>query len=206
MSISDDTLTDQGTQETTHSSFNSKRTRHSSVPMTSKTGSTIQSRFTRHIPGKLMSVRLKKSQIDKEKDKIARFSDNFTVTLFLVRPNDQTLQDEFYRSNLVCQQHGPAEEGKAPFWSDKLESSDEDLSTQNYPKEEEEEEDGDHVSGEVFHAAEEPIILRHPPTTTTTTSTDLHLGDGGMHGMVRNRSEPTRSLSHMPTLSHSTYI
>ena len=37
------------------------------------------------------------------KDKSGKFSDNFNVTLFLVRPNDQTLQAEFSRSNLVCQ-------------------------------------------------------------------------------------------------------
>ena len=37
------------------------------------------------------------------KDKSGKFSDNFNVTLFLVRPNDQTLQAEFSRSNLICQ-------------------------------------------------------------------------------------------------------
>ena len=70
-----------------------------------------------------MSVRLNKSQIDKvilillcnvlniltnsifqaSKDKSGKFSEHFNVTLFLVRPNDQTLQAEFSRSNLVCQ-------------------------------------------------------------------------------------------------------
>ena len=69
-----------------------------------------------------MSVRLNKSQIDKvpdcsekshysyqffltqaAKDKSGKFSENFNVTLFLVRPNDQTLQAEFSRSNLICQ-------------------------------------------------------------------------------------------------------
>merc|ERR1719319_1786176 len=55
-------------------------------------------------PGKLMSVRLNKTQIDKaSKDKSGKFSDNFNVTLFLVRPNDQTLQAEFSRTNLPCQ-------------------------------------------------------------------------------------------------------
>ena len=37
------------------------------------------------------------------KDKSGKFSEHFNVTLFLVRPNDQTLQAEFSRSNLVCQ-------------------------------------------------------------------------------------------------------
>jgi len=142
MSISDDTLTDQGAQQTTHSSFNNKRTRHSSVPMTSKTGSTglNATRFTtRQIPGKLMSVRLKKNQIDKaDKDKSNKFSDNFNVTLFLVRPNDQTLQDEFYRPNNVCQhvEESELKDGSSPnshhrnpqCWEGR-ESSDEDLST-----------------------------------------------------------------------------
>jgi hypothetical protein len=40
------------------SSFNKKRTRHSSVPMSSRTGQQgAQGRHTRRIPGKLMSVR-----------------------------------------------------------------------------------------------------------------------------------------------------
>ena len=72
-----------------------------------------------------MSVRLNKTQIDKvseagpqssggkadwqsplfqaAKDKSGKFHDNFNVTLFLVRPNDQTLQEEFSRSNMICQ-------------------------------------------------------------------------------------------------------
>ena len=37
------------------------------------------------------------------KDKSGKFHDNFNVTLFLVRPNDQTLQEEFSRSNMICQ-------------------------------------------------------------------------------------------------------
>ena len=54
---------------------------------------------------KFIQVRLKKNQIDNaNKDKFnTKFSDNFNVTLFLVRPTDQTLQDEFSRSNLICQ-------------------------------------------------------------------------------------------------------
>ena len=41
-----------------------------------------------HIPGKQLSLRLKKAQIDKaHKDKTNKtFPDNFSVTLFLVKP------------------------------------------------------------------------------------------------------------------------
>ena len=44
------------------------------------------------IKGKLLSLRLKKGQIDKaHKDKTSqRFPDNFSVTLFLVKPDDQS--------------------------------------------------------------------------------------------------------------------
>ena len=37
------------------------------------------------------------------KDKSGKFNENFNVTLFLVRPNDQILQEEFSRSNIICQ-------------------------------------------------------------------------------------------------------
>ena len=45
-----------------------------------------------NFPGKLLSLRLKKGQIDKaHKDKTSqRFPDNFSVTLFLVKPDDQS--------------------------------------------------------------------------------------------------------------------
>jgi hypothetical protein len=57
-----------------------------------------------------MSVRLNKTQIDKAaKDKSGKFHDNFNVTLFLVRPNDQTLQQEFSRSNMICQRGAACE-------------------------------------------------------------------------------------------------
>ena len=44
------------------------------------------------IPGKLLSLRLKKGQIDKaHKDKSAKtFPENFSVTLFLLKPEDQS--------------------------------------------------------------------------------------------------------------------
>jgi len=117
MSISDDFLSKQAqvqashelvTEDTTHKSFMEKRHRHSSVPQTARTqgpAGGLMVRAKRNIPpGKLMSVRLNKNQIDKAaKDKSGKFSDNFNVTLFLVRPNDQTLQAEFSRSNLICQ-------------------------------------------------------------------------------------------------------
>merc|ERR1719348_2565980 len=118
MSISDDFLSKQAqaqseelsAEDATHKSFMEKRHRHSSVPQTVKPtgpvqGSASGAKPRRNIPpGKLMSVRLNKSQIDKaSKDKSGKFSEHFNVTLFLVRPNDQTLQAEFSRSNLVCQ-------------------------------------------------------------------------------------------------------
>jgi len=123
MSISDDFLSKQAqaqseelsAEDATHKSFMEKRHRHSSVPQTVKPtgpaqGSGGGAKPRRHIPpGKLMSVRLNKSQIDKaSKDKSGKFSEHFNVTLFLVRPNDQTLQAEFSRSNLVCQGAEPA--------------------------------------------------------------------------------------------------
>ncbi|XP_023331913.1 cyclin-G-associated kinase [Eurytemora carolleeae] len=196
MSISDDTLTEGGHEETTHSSFNSKRTRHSSVPMTSKSGlSHQQTRFTRTIPGKLMSVRLKKNQIDNaNKDKFnTKFSDNFNVTLFLVRPTDQTLQDEFSRSNLICQ-HAEGVEGGytdvAPVdcWSER-ESSDEDQ-----PREE---------SGpaEVFND-ENPRL--HPGSAVELAP---RTEPPVLHGMVRNRTEPSRPLAFLtPVTGPTTWI
>jgi len=122
MSISDDFLSKQAqaqseelsAEDATHKSFMEKRHRHSSVPQTVKPTGPVQgsggAKPRRNIPpGKLMSVRLNKSQIDKaSKDKSGKFSEHFNVTLFLVRPNDQTLQAEFSRSNLVCQGAEPA--------------------------------------------------------------------------------------------------
>ena len=54
------------------------------------------------IPGKQVSVRLNKSQIDKaSKDKSGKFSENFNVTLFLLRPNDQTLKEDYSRGQMA---------------------------------------------------------------------------------------------------------
>lgn len=106
MSISADEIADNAT----HKSFIDKRHRHSSVPQTARAQAPgLHTRSKRNIPpGRLMSVRLNKNQIDKAtKDKSGKFHDNFNVTLFLVRPNDQTLQAEFSRSNMICQR-GPA--------------------------------------------------------------------------------------------------
>lgn len=194
MSISDDTLTEQGVKDTTHSSFNSKRTRHSSVPMTSKTGSNNQTRFTRHIPGKLMSVRLKKNQIDNaDKDKSNKFSDHFNVTLFLVRPNDQTLQDEFWRSNLICQHadNGTSEDGvgSVEYLSD-MESSDEDLCPA-----EETHDGGNHRDPDADYV--------HPASEVDLTRSGE---PAAVHGMVRNRTEPSGPLTQLTPLSHSTWI
>ena len=53
----------------------------------------------------MMSVRLRKHQIDKaDRGKEGKkFADNFNVTLFLIRPSNQTLQDEFLRPNYIAQ-------------------------------------------------------------------------------------------------------
>merc|ERR1719420_975277 len=101
-------ISDNGVYTTTHKSFLDKRQRHSSVPQTARTqGTCSQTKSKRKIlDGKNMSVMLNKNQIDKAaKDKSGKFTENFKVTLFLVRPNDQTLQAEFSRSNLICQRN-----------------------------------------------------------------------------------------------------
>jgi len=108
MSISADEIADNAT----HKSFIEKRHRHSSVPQTARSQAPgSHTRSKRNIPpGRLMSVRLNKNQIDKAtKDKSGKFHDNFNVTLFLVRPNDQTLQAEFSRSNMICQRGAACE-------------------------------------------------------------------------------------------------
>merc|ERR1712083_579951 len=103
ISISEDFLEGQIQRrdaDTTHESFIMRRSRHSSVPQTA-TGRSGQvagqvggyhnaSGQKRNLPrGRLMSVRLNKSQIDKAaKDKSGKFSEKFSVTLFLVRPSD----------------------------------------------------------------------------------------------------------------------
>ena len=52
----------------------------------------------------MMSVRLKKHQIDKaDKDSSRKFADKFNVTLFLIRPSNQTLEEEFLRPNSYAQ-------------------------------------------------------------------------------------------------------
>jgi phosphatidylinositol-3,4,5-trisphosphate 3-phosphatase/dual-specificity protein phosphatase PTEN len=219
MSISDDTLTEGVHEDTTHSSFNSKRTRHSSVPMTSRSGLSNhnqQTRFTRTIPGKLMSVRLKKNQIDNaNKDKFNnKFSDNFNVTLFLVRPTDQTLQDEFTRSNLICQHADGVEGGytdvcTAESWSER-ESSDDDLPPSA-------DENGSGAAEEVFDeenprlqagsAVEEPGV--NPPIHQRSAVELDRAPEPVLHGMVRNRTEPGRPLTFLTPVTgptNSTWI
>lgn len=194
MSISDDFLAEQArraneeiAENTTHKSFMEKRHRHSSVPQTARPqgpNSSLLSRSKRNIPpGRLMSVRLNKSQIDKAaKDKSGKFSENFNVTLFLVRPNDQTLQAEFSRSNLICQR------GVDPLPSDTTQESSEDSS-----EEELELRRGERDLEAHFHCQD-----RVSRTLTAPLPTSLS-------GMVRNSSEPQQRLSEM-AVSQSTWI
>jgi len=195
MSISDDFLAleqarraqEESAEATTHKSFMEKRHRHSSVPQTARPqgpNSSLLSRSKRNIPpGRLMSVRLNKSQIDKAaKDKSGKFSENFNVTLFLVRPNDQTLQAEFSRSNLICQR------GVEPLPSDTTQESSEDSS-----EEEPELRRGERDMGQTFHSQE-----RVSRTLTAPLPSSLS-------GMVRNSTEPHHRLSEM-AVSQSTWI
>lgn len=195
MSISDDFLAleqarranEEIAENTTHKSFMEKRHRHSSVPQTARPqgpNSSLLSRSKRNIPpGRLMSVRLNKSQIDKAaKDKSGKFSENFNVTLFLVRPNDQTLQAEFSRSNLICQR------GVDPLPSDTTQESSEDSS-----EEELELRRGERDLEAHFHCQD-----RVSRTLTAPLPTSLS-------GMVRNSSEPQQRLSEM-AVSQSTWI
>jgi len=195
MSISDDFLAleqarranEEISDNTTHKSFMEKRHRHSSVPQTARPqgpNSSLISRSKRNIPpGRLMSVRLNKSQIDKAaKDKSGKFSENFNVTLFLVRPNDQTLQAEFSRSNLICQR------GVDPLPSDTTQESSEDSS-----EEEPELRRGERDLDAHFHCQD-----RVSRTLTAPLPTSLS-------GMVRNSTEPHQRLSEM-AVSQSTWI
>lgn len=195
MSISDDFLAleqarranEEIAENTTHKSFMEKRHRHSSVPQTARPqgpNSSLLSRSKRNIPpGRLMSVRLNKSQIDKAaKDKSGKFSENFNVTLFLVRPNDQTLQAEFSRSNLICQR------GVDPLPSDTTQESSEDSS-----EEELELRRGERDLEAHFHCQD-----RVSRTLTAPLPTSIS-------GMVRNSSEPQQRLSEM-AVSQSTWI
>ena len=79
--------------------FKEQCQRHSNVPQTGRAqGHVPASHHPQRvvIPGKQVSVRLNKSQIDKaSKDKSGKFSENFNVTLFLLRPNDQMLKEDY---------------------------------------------------------------------------------------------------------------
>jgi len=187
MSISDDSIirsessSSESGQAATHKSFIEKRTRHSSVPQTARAQGPNSNMLKRSIPpGKLMSVRLNKSQIDKAaKDKSGKFSENFNVTLFLVRPNDQTLQAEFSRSNLVCQR------GAEPLPADsRKEESSEESSEEETELRRRDTEPGP------GHRCQERVVR-----TMTAPLPGL-----AVSGMVRNSTEPGR------TVSQSTWI
>lgn len=231
MSISDDFLSKQAqapseelsAEDATHKSFMEKRHRHSSVPQTVKPTGPVQGgghpRPRRNIPpGKLMSVRLNKSQIDKAaKDKSGKFSDNFNVTLFLVRPNDQTLQAEFSRSNLVCQGAEPA----APGVESSEDSSEEDEggAVEIRPRAGAQGAHQARVQSTVVRTLTSPLpgpaTIAHEnhqhgghgtPKTHKTQGTS---GGHATHGMVRNATEPgssTRMAVSMAVTSQSTWI
>jgi len=228
MSISDDFLSKQAqaqseelsAEDATHKSFMEKRHRHSSVPQTVKPTGPVQgsggAKPRRNIPpGKLMSVRLNKSQIDKaSKDKSGKFSEHFNVTLFLVRPNDQTLQAEFSRSNLVCQ-------GAEPAGADESseESSEDEFEMRSRA----------HAQGQQARVQSTVVrTLTSPLPGPNTIAHDTHGTHGSQksqrahgvhgnhgshaphaHGMVRNSTEPgstPRMAVSMAVTSQSTWI
>jgi len=234
MSSSDDSIirqsdTDQenldnGVNNTTHKSFNDMRKRHSSVPQTARTQgpNALQTKVKRKIPGRPMSVRLTKNQIDKaSKDKSGKFNENFNVTLFLVRPNDQTLQQEFSRSNNICQRG--VESGGVGH--EKVDSSDEsseeetaelrstsgrhalhhpgDSDTASHHSSSAGTED---CSGRTLQcAADSAVSIKtlsaHLPTLHLSEHTSGGTGNRIVSGMVRNHTEPNRM-----TVSQSTWI
>jgi len=228
MSISDDFLSKQAqaqseelsAEDATHKSFMEKRHRHSSVPQTVKPTGPVQgsggAKPRRNIPpGKLMSVRLNKSQIDKaSKDKSGKFSEHFNVTLFLVRPNDQTLQAEFSRSNLVCQ-------GAEPAGADESseESSEDEFEMRSRA----------HAQGQQARVQSTVVrTLTSPLPGPNTIAHETHGTHGSQksqrahgvhgnhgshaphaHGMVRNSTEPgstPRMAVSMAVTSQSTWI
>lgn len=214
-----------GAQDTTHKSFIDKRKRHTSVPQTARTqGPTAPTKSKRNIPpGRFISVRLSKNQIDKaSKDKSGKFQDNFNVTLFLVRPNDQTLQAEFSRSNMLCQARHSSGLGSKQDSSD--ESSEEEaaelrhrvsLRGQGTPLGSSDASDTtSHHSyhstgaGEASVAGRTVSSANHHEVMPAVRTMSAHLpGLGGLSvsGMVRNNTEPQQRLSEM-TLSQSTWI
>jgi len=228
MSISDDFLSKQAqaqseelsAEDATHKSFMEKRHRHSSVPQTVKPTGPVQgsggAKPRRNIPpGKLMSVRLNKSQIDKaSKDKSGKFSEHFNVTLFLVRPNDQTLQAEFSRSNLVCQGAEPAG----------VDESSEESSEDEFEMRSRAHAQGQQarVQSTVVRTLTSPLpgpnTIAHDPHGThgsqkSQRAHGVHGNHGShaphAHGMVRNSTEPgstPRMAVSMAVTSQSTWI
>jgi len=198
----------------THKSFIDKRKRHTSVPQTART-QTASTKSKRNIPpGRFMSVRLSKNQIDKaSKDKSGKFNDNFNVTLFLVRPNDQTLQAEFSRSNLLCQARYSGGPGSKQELSSDSESSEEEevaeLRVARAP-----DTASDTASHHSYHStgagtevcpAGRTIRSEHHEALPAMRTLSAHLPGFPVTGMVRTSTEPQQRLSEM-TLSQSTWI
>jgi len=212
-------ISDNGVYTTTHKSFLDKRQRHSSVPQTARTqGTCSQTKSKRKIlDGKNMSVMLNKNQIDKAaKDKSGKFTENFKVTLFLVRPNDQTLQAEFSRSNLICQRNYGAGVGNISD-DDKHdsteESSDEEAAVlRSRSRNLTSDSQSDTISHHSYHSAgavdtcTRHVSVHDPIPAARTLSSHLPtLHVSHVSGMVRNNTEPQQRLSEM-TLSQSTWI
>lgn len=209
--------------DTTHKSFIEKRKRHTSVPQTARTqGPTAPTKSKRNIPpGRFMSVRLSKNQIDKaSKDKSGKFQDNFNVTLFLVRPNDQTLQAEFSRSNMLCQARPSSGLGSKQEQDSSDDSSEEEaaelrhrvsLRGQGTPLGSSDASDTtSHHSYHSTGAGEACVTGRtvtsahHHEVLPAVRTMSAHL-PSHLSGMVRNSTEPQQRLSEM-TLSQSTWI
>lgn len=222
MSISGDYLAEQAMRgrneveeqraviDTTHKSFIEKRMRHQSVPQTARAGQVAggvqgPDRPRRYIPpGRQMSIRLNKSQIDKaSKDKSGKFSDNFNVTLFLVRPNDQTLQAEFSRSNLYCQGVQPLagdERDGCPPENPRIGGTCDMLDHQTLDSSEDSSEEEAELRIDRRRGPELTVQLGERVARTLTAP---------IHGMVRNQTEPLSGVGHRLSdmgLSQSTWI
>lgn len=208
---------------TTHTSFILKRQRHSSVPQTARTqGPTVLTKSKRNIEGRFMSVRLNKNQIDKaSKDKSGKFNDNFNVTLFLVRPNDQTLQAEFSRSNILCQRGlgGSGGGGGAGCEVGSKHESSEDSSEDEAaelrrrhltPGTQDQPDTASHHSYTEGRTVISTTADRSQLPAVRTLSAHLPaltvgVAPCGGSGLVRTSTEPQQRLSEM-TLSQSTWI
>jgi len=214
-------ITDNGAYNTTHKSFLDKRQRHSSVPQTARTQGACAKTKRKIVDGKNMSVMLNKNQIDKAaKDKSGKFTENFKVTLFLVRPNDQTLQAEFSRSNLICQRNYGGSGAGNICDGDKHDSSDESSDEEaavlrSRSRNLTSDSQSDTISHHSYHSAgavqdtctsARHVSVHDPIPAARTLSSHLPtLHVSHVSGMVRNNTEPQQRLSEM-TLSQSTWI